>query len=336
MIIKENVQLKDHHTFHIPAVCRWFLEYESVEELKQALSSDLLKEHPFLQIGGGSNLLFCSDYPGVVLHSSILFREILAETDSDVRVRVGSGVVWDDFVSWCVERQWYGVENLSYIPGEVGASAVQNVGAYGVEAKDVIEAVECLEVATGKVVTFEQPDCGYGYRTSVFKCELKGKYIVTAVVFRLSKTERFTTGYGNIAAAFPADEKLTLERVRQVVIEIRRAKLPDPDEIGSAGSFFMNPVISEVHYNRLLVDYPQMPGYPAGSGLVKVPAAWLIDKCRWRGKSQGGAAVYDKQCLVLVNRGSATANDVMQLADRIKTSVCQTFCIEINPEVNYI
>lgn len=335
MTIAENYSLTDRHTFHIPTRCRWFFEYRTVEELRQVLSSDLLREHSFLQIGGGSNLLFCGDYSGVILHSAICFWDKIEETETEVRVRVGSGVVWDDFVARCVENGWYGVENLSYIPGEVGASAVQNIGAYGVEAKDVIDEVECIEIATGRDVVFKNEECGYGYRTSVFKRELKGRYIVTAVVFKLSKTECFQTGYGNIAAAL-SDGPLTLARLRQVIIAIRKQKLPDPDELGSAGSFFMNPIIPEVLYNRLLVDYPQLPGYPDGNGRVKVPAAWLIDKCGWKNKSEKDAAVYEKQCLVIVNRGNATAKDVVVLAERIQESVYRKFCIEIRPEVNYI
>lgn len=334
--IEENCFIKERHTFRMPVYARWFVEYDTVGDLISLLHSDLLHNHPFLPIGGGSNLLFVHEhYDGVLLHSVIRDVDILNETDSEVLVKVGAGVVWDDFVAHCVSHGWGGAENLSYIPGEVGASAVQNIGAYGVEVKDIIHEVETIEIATASPRIFTNAECEYGYRSSIFKHALKGKYIVTAVVYRLQKNPRLHLDYGNLRHSLP-EGNITIADVRRVVIDIRRSKLPEPDEYGSAGSFFMNPVIPVEQYEALKVTYPDMPHYVVDSTHVKVPAGWLIDRCGWKGKEEGGAAVYEKQCLVLINKNNACPGDVVTLADKIKQSVQQTYGITINPEVNYI
>lgn len=326
-----------HNTFGMDVKAARFVEYASEEELCGFLNDTKEALHPFLHIGGGSNLLFKGDYDGLILHSGIRGMETVDETDDSVEIRVGAGEVWDDFVAYTVAHGWYGAENLSLIPGEVGASAVQNIGAYGVEVKDLIVDVETIEVATGQKRCFTNAECRYAYRSSVFKQELKGKYIVTYVTYRLGKCPVFHLDYGNIRAELEkAHEELTLETLRAVIIRIRKAKLPDPVEVGNAGSFFMNPVIPLAQYEALCVSYPDMPHYPAGEGKVKVPAGWLIDRCGWKGKKQGKVGVHDKQALVLVNLGGATGEEVRRLAEDVADSVKEKFGIVIVPEVNYI
>ena len=334
--IEENYFIKDRHTFRMPVYTKWFVEYETVEELVTLLQSDLLREHTFFPIGGGSNLLFVKEmYNGVLLHSAIQGMAVSEETDTEVLVEIGAGVVWDDFVAWTVSNGWGGAENLSYIPGEVGASAIQNIGAYGVEVKDIIHEVKAVDVETCESLTFRNAECRYGYRSSIFKHDWKGRYIVTSVVYRLQKSPELHLDYGNLRASLSGDD-ISIADVRKAVIEIRRSKLPEPDEYGSAGSFFMNPVIPTEQYEKLKSSYPDMPHYVVDDMHVKVPAGWLIDRCGWKGKSFGGAAVYEKQCLVLINKNNAKPNDVVALAEMIRKSVSDTYGIVINPEVNYI
>lgn len=333
--IEENKPLQQLHTFHLPVSARWYAEYQSVQDILDLLKTDLLRQNPFLQIGGGSNLLFMSDYEGVILHSGIKYTEVIEETSDYVLVKAGSGVVWDDFVEYLVKKEWGGAENLSLIPGEIGASAVQNIGAYGVEVKDIINHVEAIEIATGYERSFTPEECRYGYRDSIFKKELKGKYIITAVAYKLWKHPDYHLDYGNLREAI-GNREINLRTIRNAVIEIRKAKLPDPDEYGNAGSFFMNPVITRSQYDLLKEKYPEMPCYIINDQYVKVPAAWLIDKAGWKGKTVGGAAVHEKQCLVLINKDNATAKNVVELAQSIVDSVKTLYGISISPEVNYI
>lgn len=268
-------------------------------------------------------------------HSRIGGIEVTAEDSQTVSLRVGAGVVWDDFVACCVEHGWYGAENLSLIPGEVGASAVQNIGAYGVEVKDLITAVETVNVqGYGRVYSVEE--CEYAYRSSIFKRPENKSVFVTYVRFRLSKEERYTLDYGTIRqelAKYPAP---TLPIVRKVIIEIRESKLPDPKVMGNAGSFFMNPIVAKEKLEALQRDYPRIPYYELPDGRVKIPAGWMIDQCGWKGKSLGPAAVHDKQALVLVNRGGAKGSDIVALSDAVRASVRDKFGIDIHPEVNVI
>ena len=337
MNIYNDYSLKSRHTFGMDVKTALFIEYSTKEELKELLLNQQLEEGRWLHIGGGSNLLFMGDYPGTILHSSIKGYEVLSEDAEEVIVRVGAGEVWDDFVSFTVAQGWYGAENLSWIPGEVGASAVQNIGAYGVEAKDLIVNVEAVEVATGKERVFSNAECGYAYRESIFKLSLKGQYIVTHVSYRLKKTPCYHLDYGNVRAELAkANFDLALANVRQVIIDIRQAKLPDPNVQGNAGSFFMNPIVSRAHFETLLNDYPQMPHYEVDADRVKIPAAWMIDQCGWKGKRLGNAGVHDKQALVLVNCGDATGVEVVRLSEEIQQSVFNKFGIQIYPEVNFI
>lgn len=333
----QNYSLLKHNTFGIDIQTDYFVEFDTEDEIRDFLLSDRDSSLPLLVIGGGSNLLFLSDFHGIVLHINIKGIEILSQTDEWVEVRVGAGVVWDDFVAYAVVHGWYGAENLSLIPGEVGASAVQNIGAYGVEAKDLIVSVETVCLETAEKRTFANEECDYAYRHSIFKTTLKGKYLVTHVVFRLAKKTVWHLDYGNIRAILAQKQSLlSLENLREAIIEIREQKLPDPKVTGNAGSFFMNPVIPEKQFAELYRQYPGMPFYPAREGYIKIPAGWLIDQCGWKGKALGRAGVHKNQALVLVNLGGATGEDIVRLAESVVASVKEKFGIEIYPEVNFI
>lgn len=332
----KDYSLLHHNTFGIAAKAADFYEYETEEELELLVKEGRLRK-PLLHIGGGSNLLFTRDFEGSVLHSRIVGREVVEEDTQAVFVRVGAGENWDDLVAWTVAQGWSGAENLSLIPGEVGASAIQNIGAYGMEAKDLVARVEAVEIATGKRRVFTNAECQYAYRNSVFKGELRGRYAVTRVVYRLSKAFVPRLDYGRIREALPANiEVVTPQSVRQAVIGIRKSKLPDPRETGNAGSFFVNPIVSMATYRELKEAYPLMPHYETGDGSVKIPAGWLIEQCGWKGRELGRAGVYERQALVLVNRGGATGKDIMRLCAAIQQDVNTRFGIEIQPEVNII
>lgn len=307
------------------------IEFANEDELKSALTGAV---KPLLFMGGGSNLLFLNNYSGTVLHSVIDNINIVAEDDNSVSVRVGSGVVWDDFVAYCVEKGWWGVENLSLIPGEVGASAVQNIGAYGVEVKDVLQSIEAISVDDLSKRIFTNAECNYAYRDSIFKKSLKGKYVITYVTYRLSKKANPNIGYGALKSVLA--ENPSLKEIRDAIIAVRNSKLPDPKVYGNAGSFFMNPVIPMEQFVELQRRYPEIPSYPALDGYIKVPAGWLIEKSGWKGKSLGNAAVYEKQALVLINRGGATGMEVKHLADTIIEDIKEIFGITLHAEVNYI
>lgn len=322
------------NTFGLDVKAAVFLEYKSVEELEKLIVAGRITS-PYLHIGGGSNLLFTGDYRGVILHSLIRGIEVTEEDNETVTVRVGAGVIWDDFVAYCVEQGWYGAENLSLIPGEVGASAVQNIGAYGVEVKDLIVAVETVNIQGVRRV-YSMNECEYSYRNSLFKRPEMKHVFVTHVNFRLSKKEVFTLDYGTIRQELEKYPTLELKTLRKVIIDIRKSKLPDPEILGNAGSFFMNPVVKRDVFEKLKKDYPLMPFYVLDDERVKIPAGWMIDQCGWKGKSLGSAAVHDKQALVLVNRGGATGADIIALSDAVRASVREKFGIDIHPEVNFI
>ena len=332
MTIRDNCSLADRNTFGMDVRADSLIDWATTDELKNALQG--IKK-PVLMIGGGSNLLFMGDFRGTVLHSTISTIEIIGSTDDHVHVKVGSGVVWDDFVAWCTVNGFWGVENLSAIPGEVGASAVQNIGAYGAEAKDVIDTVQTICLTDGTERDFSNAECRYAYRQSIFKNELKGQYAVAYVIYTLSKVPQPKLGYGALEQEVERLGGPTLANIRQAVIAIRDSKLPDPKVLGNAGSFFMNPVISEAEFDAVKSSYPDVPSYPAPGG-IKVPAGWLIEKTGWKGRSLGPAAVYEKQALVLVNKGGATGADVKRLADTIIADVKQKFGITLSTEVNYI
>jgi len=306
------------------------MEFTSVEEAQQVAETLRTSERPYIIIGGGSNLLLTKDYPGIVVRSDILGIQI-----DDNRMTCGSGEVFDEIVEASLMAGLYGLENLSLIPGDVGASAVQNIGAYGVEAKDYIEIIEAVEIATGKVVIIQAKDCGYGYRQSKFKTEWKNKYLITHVTYRLSTVFKPHLEYGNLKSTLGPDPIVPF-RLREVIIGIRNEKLPDPKVMGNAGSFFMNPIVPRAKYEALATRYPEMPHYEVDADRVKIPAGWMIEQCGWKGKSLGRAGVHDKQALVLVNLGGATGDEIVKLCQAIQKDVKEKFGIEIHPEVNIV
>ncbi len=337
MKIGHDYSLLPHNTFHFDVRCRHFVEYDSDDELKQLLDEGTYFEGPWMHIGRGSNLLFQSDYAGTIFHSAIKGIRLIDEKESDVFVRVGAGELFDDFIAHCVSHHWYGAENLSLIPGEVGSSAVQNIGAYGAEAKDIILSVEAYDVGSHQPTVFSTKECGYAYRNSRFKQEWSGRFIITHVTFRLSKLPTLNVGYGNVKEELSRQQlEPTIENVRNVIIAIRRDKLPDPDVTGNAGSFFMNPMIGRRRFELLHEAYPDMPYYDVDEDNVKIPAAWMIDRCGWKGQQVGNAGVHSKQALILINCGQATGQEVVALSKAIQYSVFQQFGINIEPEVNIV
>ena len=336
--------LRNYNTFGIEATAARLVEYDTVEELQTLLDDRKAQgiTTPLLHLGGGSNLLFTrARYDDCVfLHSRIRDLHVMEESEDTVCVRVGAGVVWDEWVQYAVERHWFGLENLSNIPGEVGASAVQNIGAYGTEAKDAIVRVDTIDLQTGAPRQFGAEECRYGYRDSIFKHELRGRYAVTHVCFRLARHFRPQLNYGGIRLALQTrgirEEEITAEALRQTIIDIRRAKLPDPQVMGNAGSFFTNPVVTRSVYERIAQAYPDAPHYDVDNDHVKIPAGWMIEQCGWKGRSLGRAQVYEKQALVLVNLGGACGEDIVRLCEKVQQAVYEKFQIRIEPEVNFI
>lgn len=335
MRIEQNFSLEKYNTFHLPVKTRWFMEYESEEDVQKILRDEYFQECLSTHIGQGSNLLFINDYNGIILHSAIRGMEVVSEDEATVSLRVGAGEVWDEVVAYAVSKGWGGIENLSLIPGEVGAAAVQNIGAYGVEIKDVIESVEAWNRLTFEKHVFTAEECGYGYRSSRFKDPHQDPHFITYVTLRLEKFPVFNIEYGALKQRL-SDKALTLENVRETVISIRKEKLPDTESLGNAGSFFMNPLITDEHFERIRKEYPDVPSYPAEKGKVKVPAGWLIEKCGFKGQRHGNVGVYEKQALVLVNFGGATGDEIALFAESICAAVKERFGIELMPEVKYI
>lgn len=333
MIDLKNYNLKAHNTFGIDAKCSRFLEYESVAEAQEV--AKILRESsiPYIIIGGGSNLLLTKDYEGIVVHSACKGVERRGNS-----LICGSGEVWDDIVAKSIAMQLYGAENLSLIPGDVGASAVQNIGAYGSEVKDLIRKITAVEISTGAVREFNHTECEYGYRQSRFKHEWKNRFLIISVEYELSEAFQPRLNYGNIRAELERRNitEPTAQQLRDTIIDIRNAKLPDPKVMGNAGSFFMNPIVSREKYEQLAEQYVGMPHYEIDADNVKIPAGWMIDQCGWKGKSLGRAGVHDKQALVLVNRGGATGAEIVALCEAIQKDVKAKFDIDIHPEVNII
>ena len=339
MLVKNiDKSILHYNTFGIDAKTNCFIEYSTKADLLDALQ--WIKGQHFerlFHIGGGSNLLFTKDFNGVILHSAIKGKEIVSEDEKYVLIKVGAGEIWDELVAYCTENGLHGLENLSLIPGEVGASAVQNIGAYGVEASDFIECVEAFEIESGKERVFTNEECKYSYRQSIFKNELKGKYAVTAVTFKLNKVFSPDLDYAAIRREMEKRgiKDITPTMLRQLIIDIRNAKLPSPEKIGSAGSFFMNPIVSNKTFSELQRKYPDIPHYVMPTG-IKLLAGWLIEQCGWKGKQIGNVGVYPKQALVLVNYGGASGMEVKNLCDRICEDVKASFGIVIHPEVNIL
>lgn len=333
----QNYSLLSHNTFGIEAKCRRYLEYTDIKEAQQVAAILRDADLPYMIIGGGSNLLLTQDYDGIVVRSAIKGINSSLSTLYP-QLTCGSGEVWDDVVAYCVDHQLYGAENLSLIPGDVGASAVQNIGAYGAEVKDLITEVEAVEIATGDIRIFQNSECGYAYRQSRFKHEWKNRYLITHVTYQLQQAFEPHLDYGNIRAELERRGigNPTARQLREVIIDIRNAKLPDPKVMGNAGSFFMNPIVPRAKYEQLAAQYEGMPHYTVDADHEKIPAGWMIDQCGWKGKSMGQAGVHDKQALVLVNRGGATGKEIVALCETIQRDVKEKFDIDIYPEVNII
>ncbi len=323
------------NTFGIDVNAKRFVNITSVYELQQLVK----KEKDLFLLSGGSNMLLTKDIEELVVHLNITGISIDNENDNNVYLTVNAGENWHNFVLWCVSNNYGGIENLSLIPGNVGTCPIQNIGAYGVEVKDVITKVEAIEIATGKFVSFSNNDCKFGYRNSIFKNTHKGKYIITSVSFCLQKQpHQLNTSYGAIEKQLESNsiEKPTIKDVSEAVITIRNSKLPNPKEIGNSGSFFKNPVISTTHFKSLLEKYPEIPNYPISKHEVKVPAGWLIEQSGFKGKRFGDAGVHDKQALVLVNHGNASGKEIYELAKTIQQTIQENFSINLEIEVNVI
>ncbi|WP_345949046.1 MULTISPECIES: UDP-N-acetylmuramate dehydrogenase [unclassified Mucilaginibacter] len=335
--IQENVSLKKFNTFGIEALARYFVEINHEQDLVELFSDNRWLTVERLVMGGGSNMLLVNDFSGLVIRLNI--QGITQQTEGDtVFVETGAGEVWNDLVMYCVERGFAGMENLSLIPGSVGASPIQNIGAYGVELKDVFESCRAFEIVTGQFKTFGKEDCQFGYRESVFKSALRGQYIITSVKFKLSLTPQLNISYGAIEQelANRGITQPTIKDVSQVVSAIRVSKLPDPSTIGNSGSFFKNPVIPAAQFQKLYEQHPAVSYYPAGEGFVKLAAGWLIEQCGWKGKAIGHTGTWKNQALVLVNHGGATGKEVYDLSSQIIDSVYTRFGVMLEREVNII
>ncbi len=335
MQFQENISLKNFTTFGVEAKARYFTSFSAYDDLKNLILSSHPAESQHLVIGGGSNLLFTKDFDGWILHNEIKGIKITRETDNEVFIKVGGGEIWSELVDFTVEKDWHGLENLSLIPGTVGAAPVQNIGAYGTEQKDTFVQLEACNLITGKICQFNKLECDFGYRHSIFKGGEKGKWIVLNVTYRLQKKGKLHLDYKPLRQSFqnkPADQ-LTVKMVSEVVKNIRRDKLPDPEVLGNAGSFFKNPVVSRQNFLPLQEKFPDMPFYELPNGQIKLAAGWLIEQSGWKGKRMGQAAVHDKQALVLVNLGNATGMEILKLSQAIQADVFDQFNIRLEPEV---
>jgi len=338
MAIQENVSLRPYNTFGFDVRARYFVSITSVEELQNLLRDPQWRTMPKWILGGGSNVLLTQDVEALVIQIAIKGIEQVDEDAQYVWLRAGAGENWHQFVLYCVENEYGGVENLSLIPGTVGAAPMQNIGAYGVEIKDVFEELEAVEIETGNVQKFDKTSCSFGYRESVFKRSLKDQYVITSVTFRLQKVPDFHIAYGDIQKTLEAmgTQELSLRAVSDAVITIRQSKLPDPAHIGNAGSFFKNPEVPKSTFEVLKTKYPTLPGYPVSDDVVKVPAGWLIEMAGWKGYREGAVGVHDRQALVLVHYGAGTGQQIKDLAYRVQASVEDTFGIRLSPEVNFM
>ena len=335
--ILENISLKPYNSFAINVNARYFAEIKTAQDLTELFQTGLLTSQKLLVVGGGSNILFTHDFDGLIVKISIKGLNSVVDSD-EVLVTSGAGEVWTDFVTYCVKNNFAGVENLSLIPGTVGASPIQNIGAYGVELKDVFESCSAFEIKTGQIKTFTFEDCHFGYRESIFKGELKGQFIITEVTFRLSSQPKINTSYGAIEAELQkrAIDHPNIADVSAAVSHIRVSKLPDPSTIGNAGSFFKNPVIEKYEFADIIAQHPDVVHYPTPDGRIKLAAGWLIEQCGWKGKKVGETGTWKNQALVLVNHGSATGTEVFQFSEQIIDSVKSTFGVTLEREVNIL
>jgi UDP-N-acetylmuramate dehydrogenase len=334
--IIENFPLLDYNTFHVAAMARYFVELTDDKSVTEFLSVTSGKHEPVFVLGAGSNILFTQDFKGTIIHPAIRGIETSADKGSTVIVKVGAGEKWDDFVQYCVDRDLGGIENLSWIPGLVGASPVQNIGAYGMEIKDNVEKVEGYMIGTGKEFSLKGRECQFAYRDSIFKNELKGKVVITHVTFRLNREPVFNTSYPDLRKEIDEYDDTSLHNIRQAIIKIRKLKLPDPSELGNAGSFFKNPVVSIDRVSELKRFYPGIPAYTMTDSLVKISAAWLIEQSGWKGKRYGNTGTHKRQPLIIINHGNATGKEILHCATIIQKAVMNKFGVKLEMEVNII
>ena len=336
MEIKYNFSLKDLNTFAIDAKAKYFVTIKDPDELYEMIELDVFKENKHLILGGGSNILFQSDFDGLVIHMAGKGIKVVDQDDEFVFVKANAGEIWDDFVAFCVGNGFGGTENLSLIPGTVGASPVQNIGAYGVEIKDIVSEVEIFRIDTKKIEILKNVDCNFDYRDSIFKNAIKNKAIVTSVTYKLAKNPELNLSYKELNNRMSAFENPDIKNVRDTVINIRTEKLPDPSITPNAGSFFKNLLISVELFKKLQSKYPDLVNYPAGNDQIKLAAGQLIDKCGWKSKQDGKVAVHPKQALVIINKNNASGKEIFQFAQIIMESVYQKFGVKLEPEVNLI
>lgn len=337
MQIIQNISLKPYNTFGINVTANNFVSVSTIDELKQILSS---KDYPNkLILGGGSNMLLTKNFEGLVIHINLKGIEIVSQDDDFVYVKASAGENWHEFVVWCIDNDFGGIENLSLIPGNVGTAPIQNIGAYGVELKDVFYSCEAISIATQKLETFNKETCNFDYRNSIFKNEIKGQYIITSVIFKLTKHHhKLHINYGTIASELEAMNIVnpTIQEISKTVISIRESKLPNPKVIGNCGSFFKNPIVSKAQFNKLLKNFKDLPSYPVSDDEVKIPAGWLIEKSGFKGKRFGNYGVHKNQALVLVNYGNANGSDILNLSKLIQKTILRIFGISIEAEVNIL
>ena len=338
MTIQQNFSLKSYNTFGIEATAKFFVEIQSEEELRHILQNSDYQSIDKLFLGGGSNILLTKNYEGLVVKINLKGIKKFFENDSYSYIQAGAGEIWHELVMYCVENQYAGMENLSLIPGTVGAAPMQNIGAYGVEIKDIFEELQALNLETLEIETFKVNDCHFGYRESIFKHQFKGKYVIISVTFKLNKVPVYKVAYGDIQKTLEEMNisELSIKAVSDAVVSIRKSKLPDPAEIGNSGSFFKNPEIPKAQYDELKVKFEHIPSYPINETTVKVPAGWLIEQAGWKGFRDGQIGVHARQALVLINYGGGTGEQIKALSAKIQASVLEKFGISLSTEVNFI
>lgn len=335
--VQQNVDLLPYNTFNLSARAKYFTTVTTVDETRAVIRSPLFRQHKHLIIGGGSNILLTGDYDGLVIRNALKGIHVIEESDEHVTIEAASGERWHDLVMYCVARDYGGIENLSLIPGTVGAAPMQNIGAYGREVRDVIRTVEALSLETGELMSFTNEACAFGYRESIFKHEMKNRCFISSITLTLTrKNHRFNTSYGAIEELLKHKGEVSVRTISEAVIEIRTGKLPDPGKIGNAGSFFKNPSIPHDRFEALREKFPAIPSFPGENHMVKVPAAWLIEQCGWKGKTFGNIGVHKHQALVLVNYGGGEGKELLALSKEIQQTVEEKFGIKLHPEVNVV
>jgi UDP-N-acetylmuramate dehydrogenase len=337
--IQENISLLPYNTFKIDAKAKFLVVVRSIEDVQELVKSSIFRSQPYMILGGGSNLLLTRDFDGLVIKNELKGIAVVSQSERYITLKVGAGESWHDLVMYCVDRNYGGIENLSLIPGTVGAAPMQNIGAYGVEVKEVIHNVEAIKLSSGELHTFSNEQCEFGYRESVFKQKLKGRYFISSITLSVTKTDHvFHVNYGAIREVLlqNGENDVSVKKISDAVISIRKSKLPDPNVIGNAGSFFKNPTVDTPFFESLKRKFPDIPSFPAEHGMIKIPAAWLIEKNGWKGKTLENIGVHKHQALVLVNYGGGEGKKIWELAMQIQSSVKENFNITLQPEVNII